>query len=119
MLRKFVGALVVCALLAPAGLWAAEIQGTVKSVDSSRNTITVTSDGKDRTFDCASGVQYLTLQTYRIRRPVWMSMSGGLSNASTGSSVTLVTQMRQGQEVVTEVRQEGSSSGRRRLLPLR
>jgi hypothetical protein len=115
MLRQLLAILTACVLLTPVGVTAEEIRGQVKSVDQARGTITVTVDGKERTFDCAQDAPYMTLQTFRLRRPVWVSTGRGLSAAPPGAGVTLVTQARNGQEMVVEVRQDGSVPGRRRI----
>jgi hypothetical protein len=128
MLRLTIAALVACALLAPVSLLAqesrtteirsTEIRGVVKSMDQSKGTITVTTEGKDRTFDVAQNVQTVQLRTYRLRRPTYVTMTG-MGSIPQGSSVRLVAQSRNnGQEIVTEVRPDNTtvSSGRRRLL---
>ena len=124
MFRLFVALFVVCALLAPTALMAEEVRGTVKAVDTAKNTITLTvtsptGQAQDRTFDCAKDCKVSSTVTQgRLprRQTTSLQTSTGLSTVGTGNSVTLVTERRGASELCTEVRMEGSSSGRARRI---
>lgn len=117
MFRVFVALFVVCALLAPAGVLADEIRGTVKAVDSVKSTVTVTTEpGKDRTFDVAKDCRVTSTMSAGLRgRRTSVQTSIGIGAVSTGSSATVVTDPR---GIVTEVRMEGTGGRGRRIAGL-
>ena len=98
--------------LAPAGLLAEQIQGTIKSVSPTKNSITVMVGQQERTLDCAKDCRVVTMVTTGARRRATSSLqevSGGLNNIQQGAQVTLTTQTRSGAEVVTQVQSQNLS----------
>jgi hypothetical protein len=117
MVRLLIGCFVVCALVAPAGLLADEVKGTVKSVDAKKSTITLTVDGKDRTLDCSKECKVTSMVASRIplsRRTTMQTMTG-VGSVPTGQMVTCVTERKGGTETCTEVRVEGTQTAGRPL----
>jgi hypothetical protein len=111
-MRTFVAAVTALALL-PAGLWAAEIRGQVKSVDASRNRLTLTVDGKDRTIDCTPKCRVTTMvqSSRRIfpRRTSVQEYLSSLDQLQKGTQVTVLTETMDGAEMATQI--QAMSSG--------
>ncbi len=110
-MRRLLVGLAALALV-PGGLWAAEIRGQVKKVDSAANTVTITVDGKDQTYPCSQNCQVTTMFTSRgllPRRNTTMESAGTLKDLTTGSQVTLITETKNGTEQVTQIRTQGGS----------
>lgn len=106
---------VAAALLVPAGLWAEEIRGTVKSVDASKNRLTVMVGEKERTIVCDPKCRVTMLQETsrgRIfpRRTSVQEYLTSLSNVPAGATVTVMTETRDGSEMATSVQTNRMSS---------
>jgi biopolymer transport protein ExbD len=101
MLRKFVGVLVLLILMAGV-IIAEEIKGKVKSVDTDKNTITVTVDDKDQTFMVTDDTKILSAKGTAVK--------DGLKNEKAfkaGRQVTITTDKKDGKDVVTEIKLAG------------
>jgi hypothetical protein len=101
MLRQYVCG--VCALIVAVGcLLAAEIKGTVKSVDADKSTITITDeDNKDKTLTVDKDAKIVGGKG---------DIKGGLKNEKafkSGAKVTVKTETKDGKEVVTEIKVGG------------
>src|SRR5437868_6197601 len=84
MLRPFLFA--VLALVLSTGVLLAEFfEGKTKSIDTKKNTITVTVDGKDKTFKVDKKVT--TYSVYQDKR--FVPLQGGFSSIKEGDSVKL------------------------------
>ena len=91
MLRQFVAALFVLTLFA-ALTSAEEVKGKIKGVDADKGTITVAVGDKDRTFDVANDAR------------IGVGKSKDLKDLKAGQSVTLTTESKNGEDVVTEIK---------------
>jgi hypothetical protein len=101
MLRKLVGALVLVVLMV-GFLVAAEYKGKVKSVDTDKNTITVTVGDDDKTFTVSDDTKIIGRKGTAVK--------DGLKNEKafkTGNSVTITTEKKDDKEVVTEIKVSG------------
>ena len=117
-MRRFVVALAVVALTS-GSLLAAEIRGTLKKIEPTKNCIVITVNDKDRTIEMAPKSQVYTLVSVgRIRRGTQLQQSTqGITALQTGMFVTVQTRDRDGVEMATEIREDSTAtSGRRRLL---
>jgi hypothetical protein len=106
---------VAAALLVPAGLWAEEIRGTVKSVDASKNRLTVMVGQTERVITVDPKVRVTMMQETsrgRIfpRRTSVQEYLTTLSSVPPGASVTVMTSTTNGTEIATSV-QTNSVSG--------
>jgi hypothetical protein len=106
MLRSFACAAFALVLSAVVVLAAEYKNAKVKSVDTDKNTITVTIDDKDKTFKIAK-------DDFKVMRGE-KEMKGGLKakafsdkNIEKGLTVTLITDGEGAKEVVKEVRLKG------------
>ena len=98
MLRTFVSAALALVLCTSAAL-AAEYKGKVKSVDTDKNTITVTIDDKDRTFNCAKGDD---LKVTQAKKELPQKLANKIFDKN--PQVTIITEGEGEKEVVTEIR---------------
>jgi len=122
MLRRSIVAVAVVAL-ASGSLLAAEIRGTLKKIEPSRNCIIVTVADQDRTIEMSPKAPvYSLVSVGRPRRAtVQLQQTGqgmqALNALQPGTFVTVQTQNRDGIETATEIREDSvsTSSGRRRL----
>jgi hypothetical protein len=109
-------------VIASGGLLAAEIRGTLKKVDPSRNCILVTVGDEERKIELAPKTQVYTLVTVGRRRRASVQLQqnpDGINSLQPGMFVTVQTRDRDGVEMATEIRQDnsgysGSGRGRRR-----
>ncbi|MCS6850748.1 MAG: hypothetical protein NZ700_06225 [Gemmataceae bacterium] len=94
MFRKLVCALfgfMVCVGI----VVAAEIKGKVKSVDAEKNTITVTTKDGDKTFPIAADAK------------ITVGKGSNLKDLKEGAGVMLRTEVKDGKEVVVELKAGG------------
>jgi hypothetical protein len=120
-MRRFVVAVAVVALTS-GSLLAAEIRGTLKKVELSKNRIVVTVKNEDRIIEMSPKAPVYTLVSVgRPRRATLQLQQNdrGLAALQPGMLVTVQTEDREGMEMAREVREDStttSSGGRRRLL---
>src|SRR5262245_31869719 len=101
MIRQAFLALALAALAVSAGR--AETYGDkVKAVDSDKKTITLPIEGKDRTFKVADKVDVQS-QTRAGKRLRLTPIKEGLKGVKAGTEVTLTTEKRDGEEMVTKI----------------
>lgn len=103
-------------VLIPAGLWAdetrtqvREIRGQVKSVDATKNTVTVLVGDQERILQCAPTCRVSILVTTRGRLPrrtFVQERTTTLSQLGQGNQVTITTETQNNSEMVTQIRQE-------------
>ena len=106
---------VTALVLIPAGLSAAEIRGTVKSVDASKNRLTLMVDGKERTVECTPKCKVTTMVESRRAFPRRTSVQEYLSSLNqlpTGAPVTVMLETTNGMEMATSIQATETSSGR-------
>jgi len=117
MLRMFVATLSVLALTA-GSLTAEEIRCRVKSVDATKNTVTVMVGSKEQTFECAKDCRVMGSSGSLLPRRggQMVELSGGLSNLREGVSCTLVTEARGGAQMVTQIQTDLTVRMRPRLF---
>jgi hypothetical protein len=94
-------------LIAAGGSWAEEIKGKVKSVDASKSTITVTVNDKDRTLTVAKDAKVFQLVGKKLKKAQPQDVPGGLAGLEAGKEVTVTTDKKDGQDVVTQIKVEG------------
>lgn len=105
MLRMFVAAVLGLVLMA-GGLLADEVKGKVKSVDQDKKTITVTVDGKDKTFKLNDNTSIVGAKGKALKDGI---KAKGLKE---GAHVTITTDKKDGKEVVTEVKVGGKKKNK-------
>lgn len=98
MLRKFVFAFAL--LFVAGGLFAAEYKGKIKSVDSEKNTITITVEDKDVTLNVDKEVKALGGKDGKTE------LKGGLKSKDlkAGTAVIITTEGEKEKEVVKEIK---------------
>ena len=107
MIRAAAGA-VLAVMLGVAVSAADEVKGTVKSVDKDKNTITLTVDGKETTFDVSKDASFVTTSTVPGKKGKTMEkatpIDGGLGGVKAGATVTVLTEKIEDKESVTSVK---------------
>lgn len=107
MIRAAAGA-VLAVLLGVAVGGADELKGTVKSVDKDKNTITLTVDGKETTYDVSKDASFVTTSTVPGKKGKTTEkatpIDGGLGGVKAGASVTVLTEKADDKESVTSVK---------------
>jgi hypothetical protein len=107
MIRAAAGA-VLAAMLGVAVTAADEVKGTVKSVDKDKNTITLTVDGKETTFDVSKDASFVTTSTVPGKKGKTTEkatpIDGGLGGVKVGASATVLTEKIDDKESVTSVK---------------
>jgi opacity protein-like surface antigen len=107
MIRAAAGA-VLAVMLGVAVSAADEVKGTVKSVDKDKNTITLTVDGKETTFDVSKDASFVTTSTVPGKKGKTMEkatpIDGGLGGVKAGATVTVLTEKIDDKESVTSVK---------------
>jgi opacity protein-like surface antigen len=101
MLRRFLVAATLTVLAATAAS-AETYADKVKAVDTDKKTLTIPVDGKDTVFsvDDKVDVQKQTRAGKRLRNT---PVKDGLKGVNSGNEVTITTEKRDGQEVVTKI----------------
>lgn len=106
MVRLAVAALL--AIVSAAG--AEEINGTVKKVDASGNTLLLTADGKDTSYSVAKDASFVTVTKVAGKKKKNQTMEKvdtiekGLAGVKEGAGVTVLTDKRDGKDVITSVK---------------
>jgi hypothetical protein len=106
-MRFFAGAALVV-LLGLSAASAADTTATVKSIDKNKNKITVTVDGKDKTFAVSKDASLVTVtmvpgkkgKTTEKLTPI----ENGLEGVKVGTKVTLLTETVDGTETITSLK---------------
>jgi hypothetical protein len=100
----------VAVLCLTAAVQAENIRGVVRNVDG-KATVTVWVANADRTLVLAPDVKVYSTYTQgrlpRRRQMVTMEVSNGLNSLQPNTQILCTTEMRDGQEVVTQIRLEG------------
>ncbi len=106
MLRKFVFALLAMGVVS-VGLLADEIRGTVKSVAPDKNTITITlpKDGGDKTFTVSKDTKFV--KAGKKGRDLPEGLKDKAFTADTPARVTITFEVKDGKDVVSEVKVGG------------
>ena len=94
-------------LIGTGGVLAAEVKGKVKKVDADKNTVTVTADDKDTSYDVAKDAKVVKV-VGKGKKATTEAVTEGLKGVTTGSEVTLTTSKKDDKEVVTNVKIEGA-----------
>jgi hypothetical protein len=105
MLRKLLLAVGVCVFSLNLAL-AAEIKGKVKSVDGDKNTITLTVDDKDQTFDVDKDAKIYSLGKKKKGQPPPEIMLSGLRAVLANANVTITTEKKGDKDVATSIKVE-------------
>jgi len=101
MLRRLLLATALT-LLAGAAARADTYADKLKAVDADKKTITLPVDGKDRTFKVDDKVDVQS-QTRAGKRLRLTPVKDGLKGVKAGTEVTVTTEKRDGEEVVTKI----------------
>ena len=101
MLRRVLLATVLT-LLAGSAAPAETYADKLKAVDPAKKTLTLPVDGKDRTFKVADKVDVQS-QTRAGKRLRLTPVKDGLKGVKAGTEVTVTTEKRDGEEVVTKI----------------
>jgi hypothetical protein len=101
MLRKLVCALFAVAICFSVAL-ADEIKGKVKSVDTDKNTITVTVDDKEQTFTITDDTKIVAGNQNKEVKDRLKS-----DRFKAGTDVVITTEKKDGKDVVTQIKLAG------------
>lgn len=101
-MRRFVLTLVVLAAAVGSPALAETYLEKVKAVDADKRTVTFAVDGKDRTFKVDEKAEVQAQQRVGKRLRV-TPLKDGLKGVKAGNEVTVTTERRAGEEVVTKV----------------
>jgi hypothetical protein len=104
MLCRVVGAL-TCLVLSIALVQADEYKGTVKKVDAEKNTLTVSIDEKDRTFDIPKDAKIYTTGKKKKGKPA-PEVPVALGDVKENAKVVVTTKKEDDKETVTSVQIE-------------
>ena len=113
MIPKVFGSLAVlvaCIAIASAD----DIKGKVKSTDTDKNTITVTVDDKDQTFNVKDAKIYTTGKKKKNTPAPEIALT--LGAVKTDSQVTVTTEKKDGKDVVTAVKVEGGKKKKKKTV---
>ncbi len=106
-MRSFAAATLV-ALLSLTAASAAETQATVKSLDKTKSTITVTVQGKDKTFPVSKDASFVTVSQVAGKKGTTTEkltpIDGGLDGVKVGTNVTVLTDTVDAKETVTSLK---------------
>ena len=87
---------------------AEEVKGTVKSVDASTNSITLTVEGKDQSFAVSKDASFVSVNLGKNKKgkPVETvaTIENGLAGIMNGAKVTVLTESEGGKDVVMSVK---------------
>ena len=103
----------VAVLLLTAAVQAENVRGVVKNVDG-KTTVTLLMGTGERTLVLAPDVKvYGTVYQGRLRRRVAVTMefTNGLNSVQPNTQIMCTTELRDGREVVTQIRLEGNVVG--------
>lgn len=94
---------------------AADGQATVKSVDKTKNTITLTMDGKDTTYAVGTDASFVTVSQVPGKKGKTTEkvtpIDGGLAGVKAGAKVTILTDTVDGKTVLTSLKvSEGNAN---------
>lgn len=101
MLRTLV-CTVSALLIFAVGLIAAEVKGKVKSVSADKTTITVSADGKDQEFKISDDTKVLSPKGTPVK-----DREKALKGLKEGANIVVVTEKKDGKDVVTEIKVGG------------
>jgi Cu/Ag efflux protein CusF len=102
VLRQSILAVVFCLFAAVSATRAEDYADKVKAVDADKHTVTLPIDGKDRTFKVIDKPE-VQAQTRAGKRLRVTPIKEGLKGVKVGNEVTLKTERRDGEEVVTKI----------------
>jgi hypothetical protein len=88
------------------------VVGKVKSIDTDKNTITVTVDDKDQTFTVDKGSKIW--QPGKTKKAPQVDVPGGLSGLKPDQPVVLTTEKKDGKDVVTQIKLEVAATKKKK-----
>ena len=105
-------AAVMALVLAAAGATADEIKGKVKKIDADKNTVVLTVDDKDTTYDVAKDAKITTAVPGAKKKdaPTAKDVEGGLKGLKVGDDATLTVEKKDGKEVATAIKLSGAAT---------
>jgi hypothetical protein len=93
-------------LFSAGGLLADEVKGKVKSVDTDKNTVTLTIE-KELALSLSKDVKVVQLVGKKAKKARTEDLPGGLAAVPPGSEVTFTIDKIDGKEVITQVKVAG------------
>ena len=85
-----------------------EVKGTLKSVNKTGNSLTLTVDGKDKVLPVSKDASFVTVSSEKGKKGKPMEkvtpIEGGLGALKMGSAVTVLTEKTETKETVTSVK---------------
>ena len=103
MFKKVTVVLGLLALMVGAAL-ADEVKGKIKKVDAEKNTLTITVNDKDQTFELTKEAKVVALYGKKLKKAQQQDVPGGLSSLKEGTAVTLTTEKKDAKEQVVQVK---------------
>ncbi len=113
MFRRLFAAACVLAL-AVAFVQGDEVKGKVKKVDSDKNTVTLTVDDKDQTFDTTKDTKVVALYGKKLKKAQQQDVPGGLGAVKEGTAVTLTTEKKDSKDVVIQLKLDELQTGKKK-----
>ena len=115
MTRPVAGAVLTVMLLGVTTAEADEVKGTVTAVSTTKSTITLTVDGKAKTYPVAKDASFTTATRVAGKKKGKTTervtpIDGGLAGIKTGASVTVLTETIDDKESVTSVKVSGGTA---------
>ena len=111
MLRTL-GLALAIVLIGTSAVAADTVAGKVKSIDTDKNTITVTVDGADQTF--AVEKESKVWQPGKNKKAPAQDVAGGLGGLKEGQPVVLTTTKKDDKDVVTEIKLEEAAKKKKK-----
>lgn len=81
-----------------------EVKGKIKKVDTDKNTLTITVNDKDQTFDLTKDAKIVALYGKKLKKAQQQDVPGGLSSLKEGTAVTLTTEKKDSKDQVVQVK---------------
>lgn len=103
MFKRLLAVLGVAALMFSVAL-ADEVKGKIKKVDTGNNTLTITVNDKDQTFELTKDTKVVALYGKKIKKAQQQDVPGGVSSLKEGTAVTLTTEKKDTKEQIVQVK---------------
>lgn len=91
-----------------------EVNGKVKKIDSDKNTITITVDDKDQTFNTTKDTKVVALYGKNLKKAQQQDVPGGLTAVKEGAGVTLTTEKKDDKDVVVQLKLDELQKGKKK-----
>ena len=112
-LRSFLSLSILGLAFSVAG--AEQVKGKIKSVDVDKNTVTITVDDKDQTFEVPKTAKVFSLgYAKKGKVPKEVPLDGGIGGLKIDSGVTVTTEKMDGKDVVTSIQLDGTAKKKKK-----